>query len=97
MITYEAHPAPEVGGVFAPVVVCDACGKNITRSGNAYWVELPDGSVLPQVWHTHKFPCSRLDDALTSQFGGLVMSEELDVWLKQLSANFAGEATIRQE
>lgn len=92
MIAYTVHTCEELGGIYAPVITCDACGDTITQSGNTYWAVLPDGAVLPQVWHTHKWPCSRLDDELESRFGGVVMSEELDVWLDQLRHNFTAQA-----
>lgn len=88
MIAYDHIAAPDLGGIYAPIIVCDACGQPIVKSGNVYWVVLPDGSVPAQIWHTHKYPCSRLDDHLETRFGGLVMSEELDRWLRQLAHNF---------
>ncbi|MGI8792400.1 MAG: hypothetical protein ACR2H3_04390 [Acidimicrobiales bacterium] len=88
MISYSVHTCAEMGGIYSPIIVCDACGRPITRSGNAYWIVLDDGQVLAQVWHTHKHPCSRLDDELQERYGGLVMSEELNRWLDQLVHNF---------
>lgn len=93
MIAYTTHTCPEYGGVYAPVIVCDTCGQVITQTGTAYWVVLPDGAVLPQIWHTHKHPCASLDDDLASQYGALVMTEELDIWLEQLAHNFARQTT----
>lgn len=91
MITYIHDPdvAPELGGVYYPVVVCDACGRAIREHGNTYWLVLDNGDIHPQVWHTHKWPCSELDRAIRSEHGGgLVMSEELGRWLRQLTQNF---------
>lgn len=85
---YNLDDAPEDGGTFCPVVVCDAYAERIVGPGNTYWLVLGDDTVDPRVWHTHKFPCSRLDDAIEAQHpDGMVMSEELDCWLAQLHRN----------
>jgi hypothetical protein len=87
--THDPNNTPEWGGVYYPVVVCDVCVKPIAKSGNVYWLVQPDGSIHPQVWHTHKWPCSALDDAIKADNrGSLVMSEELGRWLDQLRRNF---------
>ncbi len=87
-LAYVHLPEPaDVGGTYCPVVVCDACHERITGSGNVYWLVLPSGDLHPDVWHTHKWPCSDLDRALEADHGGLVMSDELDVWLGQLRRN----------
>ncbi len=92
MISYQHDPTvdPEHGGLYLPIVVCDACSRPIVGSGNAYWlVRVEDGEVHPQVWHTHKHPCSKLDDELERQHPGHAsMWEELDRWLDQLRHNF---------
>lgn len=75
-------------GAYAPRVICDACLEPITDYGNAYWLVRPDGEIHPQVWHTHKWPCSELDRGITERHGGTVMFEELDRWLRQVRHNF---------
>jgi hypothetical protein len=86
---YDPDECPDWGGTYFPVIVCDACAQPITANGNTYWLLQPDGSIHPQVWHTHKWPCASLDDAIAAQHpGGLVMFEELDCWLDQLRRNF---------
>jgi len=92
MISYVYDPN---GGLYRPVIVCDACAHPITESGNAYWVVHPNGEIHPQVWHTHKYECARLDQAIVKTYGGAVLSEELAVWLVQLRNNF-DDVTSRQ-
>lgn len=78
------------GGVFAPRVVCDACGEEVHK-GNAYWlVQHGDWSKVLEggrVWHTHKWPCSGLDKVLEARYGGRCMSEEVGVWLEYVRRN----------
>jgi hypothetical protein len=85
MIRYEFDAGLSV---YRPRIICDSCAEPIVGSGNAYWLVRPDGEVHSNVWHTHKYPCSRLDRTIAQTDGpGLVMSAELDVWLRQLQHN----------
>ena len=87
-ITYCYDPQPrDSGGTYRPHIVCDACGDRIFGPGNTYWLVLDSGDIHPQIWHTHKHPCSELDRIIQHEHGGLVLWEELDVWLTQLAHN----------
>lgn len=88
-------------GAYYPVVVCDACKEQITsNSGNAYWIVGAKGKtwndVEPIVLHTHKGRCAQIDRVIEARTGGTVMSEELDVWLKQLHHNTRVRTPIRR-
>lgn len=98
MIRYECHAEVDIGDVYVPCLVCDACSKLIRHgTGNVYWLVRPDGEVHPDIWHTHKWPCSELDRVIEQSHGpGLVMFEELDVWLRQLEYNSRTAATRLQ-
>lgn len=74
-----------------PRIVCDACALPIVGIGNAYWLVRDTGEVDPRVWHTHKHPCAGLDRVLAANHSGVVLFEELDVWLAQLARNLSPE------
>lgn len=76
-----------VDGLNCPVILCDVCRKQITNSGNVYWISQPDRDTS-SFWFTHKWPCSYLDRAIEKETGALVLFEELDRWMKQLAHNF---------
>jgi hypothetical protein len=89
MIVYRLwvrHPNGQPD-LHCPVVLCDACGLQVTKQGNVYWVPGDD-----RLWHTHKHPCSELDQAIEAQTNKHVLFEELDVWLNQLHVNFDRES-----
>lgn len=86
---YDFAADPAEGGIHFPVIVCDSCGQQIVGSGNVYWVWLDEG-VHPDLWHTHKWPCSGYDRLVIQPQhpDGLILSEELNRWLDQLVHNF---------
>lgn len=96
MITYTLeinHPRGEPD-LWLPVVVCDACGRQVIGNGNVYWlVRYDNGEALPGLWHAHK-SCCRYDRYLEGTHPNtMCMFEELDVWLRQLAHNAAAGRT----
>lgn len=94
MISWEYNPryAPEEGGTYFPLIVCDACGEQVVEYGNVFWVvTIQTGEVIPGIWHTHKHACAQYDKVLEAEFGDghMVLFEELNAWLKALVANVA--------
>lgn len=88
MISYAWGPDHEWGGVYYPLIICDACLKPISDGhGNAYWLVRENGEIHPQIWHTHKLHCAELDRTLEKRHGGMVLFEELSTWLGQLQHN----------
>jgi hypothetical protein len=88
MIRYDLERLAD-DDLFMPRFWCDACGRPIEGQGNVYWlVDLDTGEIYPQIWHTHKHPCARIDRDIEELTGGFVMSEELDVHISQLTYNF---------
>jgi hypothetical protein len=85
MIAYIHTKADDL---YRPQIVCDTCLKPITGAGNAYWLVYANGEIHPQIWHTHKLECARLDSVLEHDYGADCLFEELDVWLEQLRNNF---------
>ena len=47
--SYAANLEPDLGGMFYPEIVCDACLQPITGSGNTYWNAADNGDVRPAV------------------------------------------------
>ena len=87
---YDPTIDPQEGGTHLPVVVCDACGETIREYGNTFWLwGVEDDLTPPDVWHTHKWPCSNFDKELEARYPDcLVLSEELGMWLDELAHNF---------
>jgi hypothetical protein len=80
-------------GRYAPVVVCDHCGRVIEDALDAMEVSsaAPEGTAA-QAFHVHKGEC---DQALSAKFDGLHGSEELAVHLFDLVRNTIGKSDPR--
>jgi hypothetical protein len=84
MIVYQLWSRHHEGNpdLYCPIILCDACGKQIISQGNVYWL-----SGDARLWHTHKWPCSSYDRQIEAAEGKHVLFEELDTWLNQLRHN----------
>lgn len=74
-------------GLNCPIILCDACGKQINGPGNVYWISRWDGGDVTQLWFTHKHPCSKLDRLIEAKTGQHTSFEELEQWLRYLTHN----------
>jgi hypothetical protein len=81
-------------GRYAPVVLCDHCGKVIDDAMNATALSssAPEGNTL-QAFHVHKGDC---DQALSAKLGGLYGSEELAVHLFELMRNTLSKSDLKR-
>ncbi|MFE5143623.1 hypothetical protein ACFRDV_39325 [Streptomyces fagopyri] len=90
-VPYSSEP-----GAHSPAVICDTCRKQIVGEGLAVWrIKLrvkDEPRQQTPLYTTHKREC---EQALHSQLNGqypldenwIDFSEEIDVFLKQLSKN----------